>query len=163
MALAADGTPASCRLTEGCRVRTGGGAGGVVCGTAARAVEALGHTAGRGVAAQVSIVLDNLLLALWKSNTSTASLKSDTTTVRRNMMLLTVLSVLIALSALLLLPLLPSQKAHIARLKQQPNSPLMGKFMLAFLALMMIGGTTLSCLPIFPGTACLVIAGGGGC
>ena len=111
----------------------------------------------------MSIVLDNLLLAIWRTNTSTASLKSDTKTVRRNMMLLTVACVLVALSGLLLLPVLPSQKAHIARLKQQPSSPLMGKLMLAFLALMMVGGTTLSCLPIVPGTACLVIAGGSGC
>jgi hypothetical protein len=108
-------------------------------------------------------VLNNLLLAIWRSNTSTTDLKSDTETVKRNMAYLTVLGVLVALSSLLVLPLLPSQKAEIARLKMLPPSPRMGYVMMGLLVAIMVVGTTFSCLPIFPATSCLVIAGGGGC
>jgi len=114
-------------------------------------------------AQNISAVINNLILAIWDTNTSDEQLKDDTPTVRRNMAYLTVLAALIALSSLLVLPLLPSQKRAIAQLKLQPGSPLMGSLMVVFLVAIMLIGTIFSCLPIFPATACLVIAGGPGC
>jgi hypothetical protein len=108
-------------------------------------------------------VLNNLLLAIWQSNTSQEQLESDTPEVKRNMAFLTVLTVLVALSSLFVLPLLPSQKPEIARLKTQPSSIVMGNLMILLLVFMMVIGTVFSCLPIFPSTACLIIAGGSGC
>ena len=64
---------------------------------------------------------------------------------------------------MLFLGLLPSQKAHVAQLASLPPSPAMGKLMLGLLGVLVVLGTGLSVLPIFPQTACLRIAGGGGC
>jgi len=111
----------------------------------------------------ITAVLNNLLLAIWQSNTSQEQLESDTPEVKRNMAFLTVLTVLVALSSLFVLPLLPSQKPEIARLKTQPGSIVMGNLMMLLLVFMMVVGTVFSCLPIFPSTACLIIAGGSGC
>ena len=88
-------------------------------------------------AQNITAVLNNLLLAIWESNTSDEDIKADTPTVRRHMAYLTVLTVLVALSSLLWLPLLPSQKPAIAQLKTQPSSVLMGNLMMV---LLMCGG-----------------------
>ena len=114
-------------------------------------------------AQNITAVINNLLLAIWRSNTSNDALAEDGPGVRRNMAKLTVLTALVALSSLLILPLLPSQKPAIARLKQQPSIRWMGNLMMILLVLMMAVGTVFSCLPIFPATSCLVIAGGPGC
>ena len=114
-------------------------------------------------AQNVTNVINNLLLAIWRSNTSSSALASDTPEVKDNMAYLTYATIAVALSSLLILPVLPSQKEHVARLRELPPSQCMGGLAIALLVVLMIGGTALSCLPIFPETACLVIAGGPGC
>ena len=50
-----------------------------------------------------------------------------------------------------------------SRRSSQPSSALRGKLALLLLVLLMVFGTVFACLPIFPATSCLVIAGGHGC
>ena len=108
-------------------------------------------------------MINNLLLAIWPSNTSSAALASDTAAVKDHMAYLTYATIGVATSALLVLPFLPSQKEDVARLRALPPSPCMGYAAIVLLVALMLGGTALSCLPIFPATSCLVIAGGSGC
>ena len=108
-------------------------------------------------------VINNLLLAIWPSNTQSSALRSDTAAVKQHMAYLTYATMGVALASLVFLPVLPSQKEHVARLRALPPSRLMGNLAVLLLILLMVGGSALTCLPIFPATACLVIAGGAGC
>ena len=114
-------------------------------------------------AMNISSLINNLILAVWRSNTETAALATDTEEVRFHMAELCVLATLVACLSLLALPIFPKQKADVARINLQPASALRGKLALLLLLLLMVFGTIFACLPIFPGTSCLVIAGGHGC
>lgn len=108
-------------------------------------------------------VINNVLLAIWPSNTQSSQLRTDTAEVKQHMAYLTYTTMGVALCSLVFLPVLPSQKEHVARLRALPPSRCMGELSVLLLILLMVGGTALTCLPIFPQTACLVIAGGPGC
>ena len=69
----------------------------------------------------------------------------------------------LACTSLLFLKLMPDQKAHVAELAQRPPSLRAGQLMVLLLAVLVVAGTGLAVLPIFPETACLRIAGGAGC
>jgi hypothetical protein len=80
-----------------------------------------------------------------------------------NMAYLTLTCAALSSSAVLLLPLMPRQKGHVRELTKHPRSKLAARAMIVLLLLLMLVGTCLAMLPIFPQTACLRLAGGTGC
>ncbi len=134
---------------------------------------------------------NNLLLAIWPTNADNEALRAcalpgeapltppppkaaspprtlplpqaSCAEVQANMSRLTLLAVAIACTSLFALPLIPSQKAHIKELALKPKSKLAGNFLAVLLVALLVLGTGLAVLPIFPQTACLRLAGGVGC
>jgi hypothetical protein len=83
--------------------------------------------------------------------------------VQRDMTYLSLTCVGLACLSLPFLRLMPSQKAHVAHLTRRPRSRPAGRLMVALLLVLVLCGPTFAVLPIFPGTKCLLIAGGTGC
>ena len=139
-------------------------------------------------ASNMANAINNMLLAVWPSNTDNARLRacsidghdSGAATwsvdsygegdlrlscgeVQEDMASLTLLATAIATCSLVFLPLLPSQKEHVRALAKRPRSRIAGYMMVALLVMLMVAGTVLAVLPIFEETACLQIVGGKGC